>query len=127
MVHEKVLAAVIGSNKTVALLDVEPLDRTLRHSPSPAFLFWAPQQQSPLLLLHPQYTRPSNLKVRVRMRQLALLHPPTAADRLPDESGVVPLSGPACCGWSIRSLRNCASEHVLLRVKVPAELPQQLA
>src|SRR5829696_9686354 len=46
MVHEKVLAAVIGSYKTVALLVVEPLDRTLRHAPSPAFLSWALQQQS---------------------------------------------------------------------------------
>src|SRR5918995_878664 len=82
MVHEKVLAAVIGSDKTVALLVVEPLDCSLRHSPSPAFLSWALQQQSPPSSSAPaiyQALTPENACTHADT--LLLLHSPTAAGR----------------------------------------------
>ncbi len=36
-VHEKVLASVVGHDEAVALVAVEPLDRSLGHVPEPAF------------------------------------------------------------------------------------------
>jgi hypothetical protein len=37
-VHEEVFATLIGGDEAVALLVVEPLDRSLGHIPKPAFL-----------------------------------------------------------------------------------------
>ena len=40
VVHEEIIAPVVGLDKAVALLVVEPLDCPLGHVPKPAFLFY---------------------------------------------------------------------------------------
>jgi hypothetical protein len=39
VVYEEVVSTVVGGDEAVALLVVEPLDRSLGHVPEPAFLF----------------------------------------------------------------------------------------
>src|SRR5215210_8129384 len=99
MVNEKVLAAVIGSDKTVALLVVEPLDRSLRHASSPAFLFWALQQQSPPSSAPAIYQALKPENACTDADTLLLLHSPTAADRGVEEMPIMCFYSPWLKPW----------------------------
>jgi hypothetical protein len=52
VVHEEILATVIRGDKAVALLVVEPLNRSLGHILEPtSLLSWAPPNKKPPLFL----------------------------------------------------------------------------
>jgi hypothetical protein len=52
VVHEEILATLVGGDEAVALLVVEPLYRTLGNMPEPTFLSWGSTAIKKPLLSH---------------------------------------------------------------------------